>query len=70
MSKKKKREAKDSGNMIIARMEWEIVIERAENNFKCAVRQRMAVKHMLDAAKSIEKDCLIALNEAKREAVK
>ena len=64
---KKKEEAKDSGDMIIARMEVEIIREEVEGNFKEAVALRMKIESVLEYAKEVEKKCLHVLNSINKD---
>ncbi len=65
MSEEEKTEAKDSGSMIIARMESEIKIEDAAREFKKAVKVRMEIEKLLKAAVIKEQNCLCTLNSLK-----
>ena len=62
-----KEKVKDSGNMIIARMEVEIIREEVEGNFKEAVALRMKIESVLEYAKEVEKKCLHVLNSINKD---
>ncbi|KKL54266.1 hypothetical protein LCGC14_2267120 [marine sediment metagenome] len=63
----KKEEVKDSGDMIITRMEVKIIREEAEENFKEAVTLRMKIESVLKYAKEVEKKCLHVLNSINKD---